>query len=241
MSEFDKGSDPGSGAGSTRSVDRALRVLIAVLEPDAQDTSLSGIARATELSPSTASRLLATLSTHGLVSRDPDGRYRTGVRMKQIAAESLRDDPLYEASGPHLAQLAAETGETASLGIAAEPAAVLYLRQVASDRQVQTKVWTGRTIPREGTALGAALDGLAEPGTAHVSRRAGSDVVAVASAVYGPYGEVIGAISVNSPEFRTTDDEIASFRAAVSKRAVLLSRAMGAPPTLLTRAATGTA
>lgn len=238
MSEFEKGSDPGAGAGATRSVDRALRVLIAVLEPAAQDTTLSGIARATDLSPSTASRLLATLSTHGLVSRDADGRYRTGVRMKQIAAESLRDDPLYEASGPHLAQLAAETGETASLGIAAEPGAVLYLRQAASDRQVQTKVWTGRTIPREGTALGAALDGLAEPGAAHVSRRADSDVVAVASAVYGPHGEVIGAISVNSPQFRTTDDEIVSFRAAVSKRAVLLSRAMGAPPALFTVAGT---
>ncbi len=94
--------------------------------------SLSQLARAAELSPSTASRLLSTLAAQELVRRDEHGHYHAGARLRALAAASLRQDPLHELAGPHLSALAAETGETANLAVAADDGRVVYLRQVAS-------------------------------------------------------------------------------------------------------------
>jgi DNA-binding IclR family transcriptional regulator len=116
-------------AAGTRAVERALALLEAVAD---RGGTLSELARAVELSPSTASRLLATLVGQELVRRDEHGRYRAGARLHRLSAATLREDPLYELAGPHLHALAAETGETANLGVAADAQRVVYLRQVAS-------------------------------------------------------------------------------------------------------------
>jgi len=213
---------------STRAVDRALELLASVLEGTAGDT-LSELARSADLSPSTAYRLLTTLSQHSLVDRDIDGRYRAGMRMKQLAASAFRDDLLYELSGHHLDQLVEETGETASLGVAVGDDEVLYLRQVASTHQVQTIVWTGRTIPQEETALGTVLRGDLDASGYAVSHRPSSDVVAIAVPVFGPRGGIVGAISINAPAYRTEEPDIARFGEALKRHGRALSRALGAP------------
>ena len=214
--------------GSTRSVDRALHLLASVLE-STTDGTLTDLARSTGLSASTASRLLATLAQHGLVARREDGTFHAGVRMMQLAATTLRDVTLYERCGPHLDALVEKTAETASLGIAGNPGEVLYLRQVSSPRQVQTAVWTGRTIPREGTALGAALDGSVTPRGLVTSRRADSDVSAVAAPVIGPTGSIVGAISVNAPSYRTSAEDLDRYGAVLAEHAQALSVELGAP------------
>ena len=83
----------------TRTVERALTLLAAVAE---EGGTLTQLARAAELSPSTASRLLATLAGQELVRRDEYGRYGPGTRLRQLAAVALRSDPVYELAGPHL-------------------------------------------------------------------------------------------------------------------------------------------
>ena len=140
----------------TRTVERALTLLAAVAEGGG---TLSQLARAAELSPSTASRLLGTLARRELVRRDEHGHYRAGARLRQLAAATLREDPLYELAGPHLEALAQETGETANLAIAADEDQIVYLRQVASRKLVASAGWAGRTVPRRGTAVGDALRG----------------------------------------------------------------------------------
>ncbi|HEY0260011.1 MAG TPA: helix-turn-helix domain-containing protein [Lacisediminihabitans sp.] len=215
-------------SGSTRAVDRALHLLTSVLEGDSGNT-LSELARSAALSPSTASRLLATLVNHELIQRDLDGRYKAGVRMKQLAASAFREDQLYELSGHHLDQLVEETGETASLAVPVGDDEVLYLRQVASTHQVQTIVWTGRTIPREGTALGSVISGpVGERGYA-ASQRPDSDVIAVAVPILGRGGSILGGISINAPAYRTTEDDIARFGLALLRHGRELSRSLGAP------------
>src|ERR1700722_768834 len=92
-------------AGSTRTVDRAFDLLTAVTGNARPGASLSELARATELSPATASRLLATLLKRGLVRRDEQGLYRPGLGLMQMAAVVLRGEPLYELAGAHLAEL----------------------------------------------------------------------------------------------------------------------------------------
>lgn len=219
-------------AGATRTVQRALDLLLAAVgpEPGSGATTLSALARATGLSPATASRLLATLVGRGLLRRDADGAYRPDSGLTQLAALVLRDDPLYELAGPHLQQLADETGETASLGIAVDGDRALYLRQAAGEQRVQATAWTGRTIPRAGTAMGAALAGDVEQ-TGWVTRRRTiePDVTAIAAPVRNRHGEVVAALTILAPSYRTGDAAVAAAGGLLVGHARELSAALGAP------------
>ncbi|MFT4110060.1 IclR family transcriptional regulator [Propionicimonas sp.] len=232
--------NPAADATSTRTVDRALSLLDAVLAAEGGST-LTSLARSVALSPSTASRLLDTLIRHGLVGREDDGGYRTGVRLKQVAAAALRDDPLYELSQPHLEALAASTREVASLGIPLGPDEVLYLRQVMAPGQlVQAIGWVGRTIPRQDTALGMAMDGLVGPGGYAVSSREENEVDAVAVPVHDHRGVVVGALSVSAPRYRTSLADLHRFGEALAGHGAQLSAGLGASAEVTTRLTSGT-
>jgi DNA-binding IclR family transcriptional regulator len=211
----------------TRTVERALTLLTAVAEGGG---TLTELARAAELSPSTASRLLATLSGEEMVRRDEHGRYRAGNRLRRLAAASLREDPLYELAGPHLEALAEETGETANLAVATGEEQIVYLRQVASRRLVQTAGWAGRTIPWHGTALGAALRGAVnERGYVARAGAVEPEVTSIAAPVFGADAEIAGALSVLAPNYRTPALRVEACGCAVARHAVELSRSLGAP------------
>lgn len=192
--------------------------------------TLSQLARAAALSPSTASRLLATLAHHEFVRRDGHGRYRPGTRLRQLAAATLREDPLYELAGPHLEALADETGETANLAVAADEHRVVYLRQASSPKLVQTAGWAGRTIPRRGTALGAALRGrLNGAGYVAMSGTVEPEVTSIAAPVHGAGGEIVAAISLLAPSYRMSAQRATACGEAVARHALELSRSLGAP------------
>lgn len=231
----------GVDRGSTRTVDRALTLLDAVLVADHR-TGLSSLARAADLSPSTASRLLDTLVRHGLIQRDDDGTYHPGIRLKQLAASALRDDPLYELSGPHLEALAQASREVASLGTPLEDDEVLYLRQVAApDQLVQAVGWVGRTIPRHDSALGLALEGRVGQSGYVVSCRPDNEVDAVAAPVFGHRDAIVGALSISAPKYRTSLDDLERFGSMLLGHAEQLSAALGAShDALATFATSGT-
>ncbi|GAB3596584.1 IclR family transcriptional regulator [Microbacterium tumbae] len=218
---------------STRTVDRALQLFERVLEARGGST-LAELSRGVELSPATASRLLATLAGHGLVTRGDDGRYAAGPRMKQLAAEALRDDPLYELAGPHLETLAEVTQEMAALGCSLGDDEVLYLRQVSPSAQlVQAGTWTGRTIPRADTAMGRALsDELTDAGYA-ISSREENEIDAVAAPVFGHRGTVLGVLSITAPRYRTSYEDLERFGRIVLAHAAQMSEALGADMSML--------
>jgi DNA-binding IclR family transcriptional regulator len=209
----------------TRTVERALTLLSAVAQ---HGGTLSQLARAAGLSPSTASRLLATLAGQELVRRDEHGRYHAGVRLRQLAAASLRADPLHELAGQHLTALAGETGETANLAVAADGRRVVYLRQVAGPKLVQTAGWAGRTIPQRGTALGAALRGdVGEDGYVARTGAVEPDVTSIAAPVYGADGQISAALSVLAPNYRISPPRVEACGRAVARHAGELSRSLG--------------
>jgi DNA-binding IclR family transcriptional regulator len=211
----------------TRTVERALTLLAAVAEDGG---TLSQLARAAELSPSTASRLLGTLVNGALVRRDEHGCYHAGTRLRQLAAATLREDPLYELAGPHLEALAGETGETANLAIAADEDQVVYLRQVVGRRLVQSAGWAGRTVPRQGTAVGDALRGALDR-SGYVARMGTvePDVTSIAAPVYAADGQIAGALSVLAPTYRVSRPRVEECGRAVAIHAAELSRSLGAP------------
>jgi DNA-binding IclR family transcriptional regulator len=216
-------------ASSTRTVDRAFDLLGAVTDRAGEGATLSELARATGLSAATASRLLGTLAKRGLLRRDPGGAYRPGLGLMQMAATVLRGEPLYELAGGHLVELAQASGETANLGVAVDDDRALYLRQVAGTQRVQTAAWAGRTIPRQGTAMGAALAGEVSADGYAVSR--GSlepDVTAVAVPVRDYHQQIVAALTILAPSYRTDDHDVARYGELLVEHARALSLALGA-------------
>jgi DNA-binding IclR family transcriptional regulator len=216
-------------AGSTRTVDRAFELLGAVTERAREGATLSELARAAGLSPATASRLLGTLVKRGLVRRQRDGIYRPGLGLMQMAATVLRGEPLHELAGAHLVELAQASGETANLGVAVDEDRALYLRQVAGEHRVQTASWAGRTIPRDGTAMGAALAGRVSAEGYAVSR--GSlepDITTVAVPVRDRQHRVVAALTVLAPSYRTEDADVRRYGLLLVEHARALALALGA-------------
>jgi DNA-binding IclR family transcriptional regulator len=220
---------PGASASSARTFDRALALLVAITE-HSRGARMSDLARETKLSTSTTSRLLTTLENHTLVRRDENGRYRPDTRLMQIAASVLNDLPLYDLAGPHLEALASETSETANLGLPSAGDRVLYLRQETGPHLVQTAAWTGRTVPQEGTAIGAAIMGrLGQDLFAVVRGSIEPDVTGIAAPVYGHSGRIVAALSVIAPTYRTSAEDEQRYGEAVARHASALSQGLGGP------------
>ncbi|MDR2379506.1 MAG: helix-turn-helix domain-containing protein, partial [Bifidobacteriaceae bacterium] len=110
---------------STRTVDRALSLLGCVC--DAGAATLAEAARAADLSPSTALRLLRTLEAHEFVLKTADGRYAPGPRVIQLGALALSKESLVSLAETPMADIVAETGESCYLAVRGAGASALYI------------------------------------------------------------------------------------------------------------------
>ncbi|MET1033619.1 MAG: helix-turn-helix domain-containing protein [Arthrobacter sp.] len=205
---------------TTRSADRVLGLLRVVCEHDG--VKLAEAAKAMDLSPSTALRLLRTLEANGFATKRQDGLYRPGYRMVQLGVEALSHESLVATARPALAALVADTGESAYLSVAAGNGDGLYLAIEEGTHAVRHVNWVGRTFPLAKSAAGAVLLGHVPAGTyAAVANAVESDVTAVASPVMaGP--RVVAALSIVAPSYRTDDRAAARLGDLVSARAAAL-------------------
>jgi DNA-binding IclR family transcriptional regulator len=134
-------------------VARAIGLLDALAEAGGE-LGTNELARRTGLSPSTVSRVLATLAAGGLVQRVPEsGRYRLGTRLVQLGNAVLARLDLRALARPHLEALAAATGETATLSVAGDPNAIT-IDFVQSSSSVQSVAQVGRPSVAHATATG---------------------------------------------------------------------------------------
>jgi DNA-binding IclR family transcriptional regulator len=134
-------------------VQRAIAVLD-VLADAGTDLGTNEIARRTGVNVSSVSRLLATLVDGGLLQYVPStGRYRLGIRILQLASAARENLDIRVLTRPHLEELAAITGETATLSVPAERD-VLTVDFVASDSSVRSVASIGRNSVAHATAVG---------------------------------------------------------------------------------------
>jgi DNA-binding IclR family transcriptional regulator len=137
-------------------VERALGVLEALADAGGE-LGTNELARRTRVNPSTASRLLATLSARGYVDHvEESGRYRLGLRLLQLGNVVLAGLDLREVARPHLEGLVEETGETATLSVPGERDAVT-VDFVQSGSSVQSVATLGRPSVAHATAAGKVL------------------------------------------------------------------------------------
>ena len=231
-----------------QAIDRAARILVGLIESD-ELVSLASIVERTQLSKSTAARLLRALERNGLAQRGPSGGFRPGRILVEYARRDTSIADLAVLAGPFLERLRLETGETANIAIPL-PGGVQRLAQVDSAHPLGAGNWPGRRIPLHASALGKvfmAFDA-AQPPTGRLARLAPNTITtisellaelervrtagyattweelvaglcSVAAPVRGSRGTVIAAMSVSAPTVRTDRTELD----ALARRVVVVA------------------
>jgi DNA-binding IclR family transcriptional regulator len=113
---------------------RAVRILEAFTSEDPV-LRVSEIARRADLHVATASRLVAELVTYGLLTRDPQGGLRVGVRLWELAARASPALSLREAAMPLMEDLHAVAGHHTQLGVL-DGTEVLFIERLSAPRAV---------------------------------------------------------------------------------------------------------
>jgi DNA-binding IclR family transcriptional regulator len=146
---------PAQPARPVGSVARALALLDELAASDT-DLGVSELARRIGVNASTASRLLATLERDGYVARDPRGPYRLGLKLVALADRALARLDIRELARPSLEELVETTGETATLSVPGEHAAVT-VDFVPSTSSVASVARLGRPSIAHATAAGKVM------------------------------------------------------------------------------------
>jgi IclR family transcriptional regulator, acetate operon repressor len=239
----------------TQSIDRAARLLIRVVE-SARPATVGQLAEQTGLPKSTTSRLVGALERQGLVQRDPGrGSVRPGPVLLRFAQREPDGEDLVELAAPVLDRIAAETGETVNLAVAA-PLGVEQLDQRDSRHFLGSTNWVGRRVPFHCSANGKVFLAFGTvPVPAELERLTAQTVVdaaelerqlavarkrgyataveeletglwAVAAPVAGAAG-VLAAISVSGPTIRLRRGRLDQFGRVLVREAAGLSARLG--------------
>ena len=204
-------------------LDKSLRVLDAVAEADGPCT-LAELVDLTDLPKATAHRLAAALEVHGLLRRDPEGRYLLGVRLIGLGRAAAEDWPLAEAARPALEALRADTGESVQLYRRDGDHRVCVV-SLESPHELRTIVHQGARLPLGVGSAGRILVGEApaEPWTASVGERAPG--VASVSAPVVVDGRLVAAVGISGPVGRLGDHPGEHHGPAVARAAEAISAA----------------
>jgi IclR family acetate operon transcriptional repressor len=251
---------PRTGRPATRhvaAVERALAVLDA-LAGDEAELGTNELARRTGVNASSVSRVLATLVDGGLVERVPEtGRYRLGLRLLRLGNLVGGRLDVREVARPHLAALAAATGETVTLSAPGDPDAIT-VDFVQSPLSVQSVAHLGRPSIAHATAAGKVLLAfggrplphgpltaytprtLTDPsqlaaevervrlrGWAEAVEEREADLAAIAAPVFGADGELAAVVGVQGPASRLDARARRAARTPLLDRAAAVSSELG--------------
>lgn len=165
-----------------QSLERAFAILDEVAHRPA---GVTAIAERVRLPKSTVARLLSALEEVDAVERFDGTRWRIGPGVAALSSASSPERSLVSLARPFLADLVAELGEDAGLGLP-DGNEVLYVDQVESDHPVQVRDWTGTRAPMHAVPSGLvllaewpqeALDAYAAGGLVALTRQTVTDPV----------------------------------------------------------------
>jgi DNA-binding IclR family transcriptional regulator len=121
-----------------------------------QGLGVNELARRIGVNASTASRLLATLESAGMVQRDGQGPYRLGLAVLTLADRVVSRLDLGALARPVLVELTERTGETATLSLPGEREAIT-VDSVPSRSSVVSMARLGRPSILHATAVGKVM------------------------------------------------------------------------------------
>jgi len=136
-------------------LDRAVRILEAFTS-DATALQVSEIARRSGLHVATASRLIAVLIEHGLLTQDADRRVRVGVRLWELASRASPTLTLREAAMPFMEDLHAIVGQHTQLGLL-DGDEVLFVERLSAPGAVINYTRIAGRLPLHASSSGLVL------------------------------------------------------------------------------------
>jgi DNA-binding IclR family transcriptional regulator len=139
-----------------KSVTGKAFALLDAFAGDRAELTLAELCRATGLPASTAHRLTGELVRWGGLQRMPDGRYRVGLRLWEIATRSPGSQGLREVAMPYLQDLYDVTKEHVQLAVP-DGAEVLIVEKISERSAVGTVGRAGGRLPLHASAVGKAI------------------------------------------------------------------------------------
>lgn len=170
MNDIRETRDKANTAGGVQSVHRALDLLEVVADGGGH-LAIGEITSIVGLPQPTIHRLLKTLVDRGYMRQLPNRRYALGIRLLPLGRTA---NALFGAdTGPVLARLVAELGETANLAVLSGDHAE-YVAQAPSPHAMRMFTEVGRRVELHCTGVGKALlSQLEERDVERVVRRVG--------------------------------------------------------------------
>jgi IclR family acetate operon transcriptional repressor len=153
------GNGEGTGkerSGQVQALARALRILNVLAEHEAGLT-LTEIAKAVGLAPSTTHRLLTTLQQESYVRFGREGgTWQVGVQAFVVGSAFTRTRDLSAIARPFMRELMENSGETVNLAVA-DQGEVIYLAQVECRQMMRALAKPGARVAMHCSAVGKAL------------------------------------------------------------------------------------
>lgn len=145
------------GAGSSKSLQKALRILLHVGHSDSE-MGVTQLASALSLNKATVHRLLKTLEKFELLERNSENeKYRLGFKLLELGTRALHSRTLEKEAHQLLLDLAFRSGESISFA-AARSGGVVCLDRVDSPHTViGIRTPVGARFPAHCTAIGKII------------------------------------------------------------------------------------
>jgi DNA-binding IclR family transcriptional regulator len=195
-----------AGNNGVAAVERALTI-VGVLETSARPLGLADLARATGMYKSTLLRLLVTLERSTLVVRRPDSKYALGQFAFRLGRAFEATYHLKECVIPVLEWLVTQGTESPSFHTWHNEESRLCLFRIDSGHATLDRVRAGDILPIRRGAAGKVLrlfrKGVTSVGATPLMQVSYGErdpsCAAVSCPVFGPAGELIGALSLSGP------------------------------------------
>jgi DNA-binding IclR family transcriptional regulator len=185
---------------------------------------LAGLQEATDLPRATAHRLAVALEHHGLVRRDPQGRFCLGFELMRLGRAAEDEFPLAEIARPILTALRDQTGESVQLYVADGDGRRCVV-SLESTHGLRWIVPQGALLPLDRGSAGRALQGDDDLAESVEEREPG--VASVSAAVRDRNGHVVAAVSISGPVERLSRQPLQRFGPEVADAARTVSAAVG--------------
>jgi len=200
-------------------IDKGVVILRALAR---EPLDLAALQDATGLPRATAHRLAVALELHGLIRRDPQGRFCLGFELIRLGQAAEDEFPLAEIARPILTALRDVTGESVQLYVADGDGRRCVV-SLESTHGLRWIVPQGALLPLDRGSAGRVLQGdvLAES----VEERE-PGVASVSAAVRDRRGNVIAAVSLSGPVERLSRQPGERFGALVAESADAVTAAV---------------
>ncbi|MFJ3673524.1 IclR family transcriptional regulator [Streptomyces sp. NPDC090106] len=146
----------GNQATPGRTVASKVVQVLAAFSGDHDELSLTQLQRLTGLPTSTAHRLAQDLLGEGILERSPQGNYRIGLRLWEIASRSVRGSGLREIAMPYLQSLYEMTQQHVQLALLDGDQA-LVVEKISRLRGAPTRSRAGGRLPLHASGVGRAM------------------------------------------------------------------------------------